>query len=388
MKVKNVMFTGFAAAVLAFACNSADAAVRLATEELVETKQAKLTADNVTKDGTGKIVTGVTAADGVVTVAHGDLAVTDVTGLQDALNEKQVKLSVEDGSAIKITEAGLISLEGLATNDELGDIQDALKVDGQIVTQASQDEKISALETKVGDTSVTQTITNALTTGKYIKEDDNVSLLTNDAGYITNADLTGYAKTDDLGDLATQDTVEQAQVVGLVDALAGKQATITDLEAIRTGAGLGATAVQEADLDDYVTDTELTGKGYITESAIGKANFVVKKNTADTGTTFNANATENVELNLGLADVATSGSYDDLSDTPEIPSIDGLASETYVDNSVATRVAGALPVQNGTYLVSSNGINVTWTAVEVIGADGNALTLTSTATGADSGVQQ
>ena len=39
-----------------------------------------------------------------------------------------------------------------------------------------------------------------------------------------------------------------------------------------------------------------------------------------------------------LATVATSGSYDDLSDTPTIPSIDGLATETYVDTAVSNLV--------------------------------------------------
>ena len=36
-----------------------------------------------------------------------------------------------------------------------------------------------------------------------------------------------------------------------------------------------------------------------------------------------------------LATVATSGSYTDLADKPSIPSVDGLASETYVDTAVA-----------------------------------------------------
>lgn len=355
MKVKNVMFSGFAAAVLAFACNSADAAVQLATKQLVETKQDKLDARNVTKDGTGKIVTGVTAAEGVVTVAHGDLAVADVTGLQAALDEKQVKLSVGEDSAIKISEEGLISLEGIATSDELTNIQNAMKVDGQIVTQATQDAKISALETKVGDTSVTQTITNALTTGKYVKEGDDVSLLTNDAGYLTEATATtaGFAKTSaiptkvaDLTDAASYVTDNELTQKGyavaseVTTALAGKQATITDLETIRDGAELGATAVQPdaltTRLNSYVTSDALNAKGY-----------------------------------------ATTGYVDD-AETAAVNT-----AKDYTDDEVATRVAGAAPVA-GTYLVSSNGTNVTWTAVEVIGANGKAMTLSPTANGENS----
>lgn len=39
-------------------------------------------------------------------------------------------------------------------------------------------------------------------------------------------------------------------------------------------------------------------------------------------------------LENGLSDVATSGDYDDLTNTPTIPSIEGLASESYVDDAV------------------------------------------------------
>ena len=71
-----------------------------------------------------------------------------------------------------------------------------------------------------------------------------VSELTNDSGYLTNADMTGYAKTTDLdakqnknigadhsgkiltvgadGNITTSATIDQARVAGLTDALAAK----------------------------------------------------------------------------------------------------------------------------------------------------------------------
>ena len=64
-------------------------------------------------------------------------------------------------------------------------------------------------------------------------------------------------------------------------ALAGKQDTISDLSDIRAGAALGATSVQPADLSDYVEASD-------------------------------------------LAAVATSGSYNDLTNKPTIPSGDDL----------------------------------------------------------------
>lgn len=91
-------------------------------------------------------------------------------------------------------------------------------------------------------------------------EDDNTSVQ-----FIANKpDLSVYATSSDV-----------------TTALAGKQDTISDLSDIRSGAAAGATAVQPADLADYVEASS-------------------------------------------LAAVATSGSYNDLIDTPTIPSGDSL----------------------------------------------------------------
>jgi len=70
---------------------------------------------------------------------------------------------------------------------------------------------------------------------------------------------------------------------------------------------------QHQSLTDYATQTWVENKGYLTthQDISGKAN------TAD------------------LAAVATSGSYNDLSDKPSIPSITGLASEEWVESNFA-----------------------------------------------------
>lgn len=85
------------------------------------------------------------------------------------------------------------------------------------------------------------------------------------------------------GDIVTHNISE------INDALAKKQNTISDLEIIRSGASKGNTSVQPND----------------------------------------------------LATVATSGDYNDLTNKPTIPSIDGLATETYVNNTVANLVDSA-----------------------------------------------
>jgi hypothetical protein len=63
---------------------------------------------------------------------------------------------------------------------------------------------------------------------------------------LENQDLSGYATKEELG---------------------GKQDTISDLAAIRSGAEKGATALQSVP-SEYITESELNGKGYATTSAL------------------------------------------------------------------------------------------------------------------------
>lgn len=58
-----------------------------------------------------------------------------------------------------------------------------------------------------------------------------------------------------------------AEVEALLDASGNKQDKIEDLETIREGASKGATALQSVPAE-YVTETELTNKGYATTSAL------------------------------------------------------------------------------------------------------------------------
>lgn len=58
-----------------------------------------------------------------------------------------------------------------------------------------------------------------------------------------------------------------AEVEALLDAANGKQDKIEDLDEIRSGAAAGATALQSVP-SEYVTETELTNKGYATTSSL------------------------------------------------------------------------------------------------------------------------
>ena len=116
----------------------------------------------------------------------------------------------------------------------------------------------------------------------------------------------GGGSTVELDTTLTQSgKAADAKAVG--DALAGKQDTISDLEAIRTGAAKGATALQsvpntyrtaaEQDVVDSGKVDKVTGKGLSTNDYTDAAKAKVD----------------------ALAPVATSGSYDELTSKPTIP---------------------------------------------------------------------
>lgn len=60
---------------------------------------------------------------------------------------------------------------------------------------------------------------------------------------------------------------KSSKIEEILDSVGGKQEAIADLDAIRSGAEKGATALQSIP-SEYVTETELTAKGYATTSAL------------------------------------------------------------------------------------------------------------------------
>jgi len=132
-----------------------------------------------------------------------------------------------------------------------------------------------------------------------------------------------------------------ATTSSVTTALAGKQDTISDLSDIRSGAAAGATAVQPADLADYVEASS-------------------------------------------LAAVATSGSYNDLIDKPTIPSGDDLVpSATSADEGKVLTVdsegstAWVTPSAGTTYS-AGDGIDISAQNVVSADVDGSTIGIDST----------
>lgn len=152
--------------------------------------------------------------------------------------------------------------------------------------------------------------------------------------YATNAALTyGLAgKQDTIGDL---DTIRSGAALGATSvqpaefnsALAQKQDTISDLSAIRSGAQAGASAVQPADLAAVATTgsyNDLNNRPnltvYATTEAMNTALATKQDVIGDLSDIRSGAQAGSTAVQPGdLATVATTGSYDDLVDKPTIP---------------------------------------------------------------------
>ena len=191
-----------------------------------------------------------------------------------------------------------------------------------------------------------------------------------------------------------QDTQDLAGIIASIEQqIATKQDKITDLETIRSGAAKGATALQSVP-SEYITESELNAKSYATTSQLsGKQDTITDLATIRSGAALGATALQTetykgtvtgVKINgttknpssgvvdLGivitahqdisgkadkssLATVATSGSYNDLSNKPTIPA---AVTESTVSGWGFTKNAGTVTGVkiNGTTKSPSSGV--------------------------------
>lgn len=137
-----------------------------------------------------------------------------------------------------------------------------------------------------------------------IKVPTKVSELSNDAGYLT--------QHQDISNLATKSEVRAVENK-IPAAYELPTASATTLGGVKVGSGLSITnGVLSA-----------TGGGGVADSV----------------------EWDKVQNKPNFANVATSGDYNDLSNKPTIPSVAGLASETYVDTKVAAIVIPEVPTK-------------------------------------------
>lgn len=211
------------------------------------------------------------------------------------------------------------------------------------------------------------------------------------ASAVQPASLATVATTGAYSDLSGKpDLSGFATTQSMNTALAGKQDTIEDLSSIRTGAGLGATAVQPSslaavattgDYDDLVNkpsipaaqvqsdwnEIDTSSKSFIRNKPVIPAGVIVDQTydassaNAQSGTavasaistkqdiisdlaTIRSGAADGATAVQpgNLATVATTGAYSDLSGVPTIPVVDQSYSSSSVNAQSGVAVAGAI----------------------------------------------
>lgn len=132
-------------------------------------------------------------------------------------------------------------------------------------------------------------------------------------GAADKVDTAGYAKSADLSTVATSGSYEDlTNKPNIPDAYELPVASATTLGGVKVGSGLDIT------------------NGVLSATGGGVADAV---------------DWSKVQNKPEFADVATSGDYNDLSNKPTIPSVEGLASESYVNEKVAAIVIPEVPTK-------------------------------------------
>lgn len=431
MKVKNVMFTGFAAAILGGACGAADAATyTLASKEFVteqvKLKQDKLTAGdgiNITEDNTisaqfktagGETVTMGDLAESIDAVDQkfGDLGESEtvaeaLAGKQDTLTTEQQAVVNSGLTAEDVAKIGTTATAVTELTQDVADVLDVATAAGTAAGNAQAD--VDALESIVNNettglgTKVSQSVYDAhLESQKAIDEKQTADIASNlskinaldeasggnitgivtrletlegegegsvaydiaqaIAGEVSRADNAYQPKGDyqAAGNYVTDSEFETYQGT-VTDALAGKQATIEDLETIRSGAAKGATAMQSI-ADGSVTKAMLDTT---VQASLDKADSAVQPA-----------AIEDMLTTTVAADTyATKTSLNDYVTNEALTQAGYQNAEQVQEKIDAGKFLTSDQLGAGTYLVSTNGTTVSYTSVAVVDGEGNEMNL-------------
>ena len=188
-----------------------------------------------------------------------------------------------------------------------------------------------------------------------IKVPTKVSELSNDAGYLT--------QHQDISNLATKSEVSAVENK-IPAAYELPTASATTLGGVKVGSGLSITngvlsATGGGGVADSVEWDKVQNKpNFANVATSGDYNDLINQPTIPSvaGLASEAYVNEKVAAikvpsldgyakTADLSTVATSGSYNDLADKPTIPSVEGLASETYVDTKVSAIIIPEVPTK-------------------------------------------
>ncbi len=279
---------------------------------------------------------------------------TDIPDVSEFITNAEVEALIPEVPA-KVSElendAGYITAEDIPETD-LSNYYNKEEVDGLInsiehptvdltgyatkedVTEAINGIEIPDVSEFIKEIPAEYVTETELEAKKYLTEHQDISGKA-DKGHTHNiADITDYAAPDFTG-YATEEFVSKK----IAEAeLADKD---VDLTAYYTKSEVNALIPDVSEFikdipTEYVTEEELTAKGYLT--AHQDLSHLAEKDHVHEGYaakehTHDQYLTEHQDIS-GKADKEHSHSYNDLTDTPEIPNIEGLASKTYVQEEI------------------------------------------------------
>ena len=378
MKVKNVMFTGFAAAILGGACGAANAADYTLASQGYVTKQLESKQDLLTAGD------GIAIADNVISA-----------------NVDTLTIQGEDGQPVKI-ETVLTEVSSAVTSVEnkLGDLPDGTTVADALEAKQGVLENAETLATitpeAVESISTTAAAVETLSQ-KAITTDNMTEQL---AGYATDDELTAVSdiataaqadvgalelvvtdETTGLGSkvsqaaydahLIAQEAIDEQQTAAIasnkkaIDGLSGVDgagfATLqSDVDTLKAAVNNENGAVATKIAAAIATETERADAAYapasLAQTVAGKQDKITNLNQIEAGAAAGSTA---LQPGAGISELTNDLEYQTATEVANT-----IASGKYLtSNGLAA----------GTYLVSTDGTTVSYKSVEVIDANGEAV---------------
>ena len=253
---------------------------KLIDEANAAVEEAKKTADEA-KDAAADAQTAADNATAAVESIENKADKTEVEAVTQAVELKADKTVVEELANKVANKVDASVVEELSNTIEA-------KVDKTVVEELLQ--KVNEIPS-VDEIAKLEDLSDYVKTIDLPKVPTKVSEFENDANYLTSdaadlkyapigsegVDLSSYATKDFVsGEIAkvkvptkVSELENDANYLTQHQDISGKQDVISDLESIRSGAALGATAIQSIP-EEYITETELNNKGYATETFVGE----------------------------------------------------------------------------------------------------------------------
>ena len=339
---------------------------------------------------------GVSAFESAITAEWGNITgdMTSQTDLNDALNGKMNNVTLAtvatSGDYNDLTNKPTIpSIDGLATETYVNNGL-SFKVDNVDGKGLSSNDYTDADQVKLN------TLANVAVSGSY-NDLSNKPTIPSIAGLATETyvDNAVVNKVDKIADhslmadseitrLANVDNYDDSEVRGLIQSNTDAIASITGLE-IKIVAELPATGKNgviylvgtESPYDEYIwvsssSHFEMIGSSavdlddYYTSAQVNEK-LLLKVNVGDLADVATSGSYTDLTSRPNLSTVSSTGSYTDLINKPTIPSIAGLATETYVNNAVDSKQDTLV---SGTNIKTINGSSVLGSGDIVVEAEG------------------